>query len=163
MRIEREKLVIEKDSEDGCVFIDLLKSNLTPGKEFLSDLLDKFYNGEIGNCYMADSCEEIWKELIKISRKVLEISDDQELHIFLTNRLAFEEEGINPSVYVNTIDWAVFNLLENASVEPLLITDIAFIREFLNCHPGQEREAFKKWHEYWSKVDFASRHDIAQM
>ncbi|WP_156962129.1 hypothetical protein [Candidatus Paracaedibacter symbiosus] len=46
-------------------------------------------------------------------------------------------------------------------MSPLLADDVPFIREFLNCPVGQEKEAEEKWYDYWSKVDFSKRYDIA--
>jgi hypothetical protein len=69
----------------------------------------------------------------------------------------------NPTLFPNSIEWAVLSLLRKASVDHILLTEVPFIKEFLACPSGHEREYFKRWDEYWSKIDFAARHGIAPM
>ncbi len=163
MIIKCEQLVLRKDWEDDdYVFVEAIKSRLSPGKRKLLKLLDQFEAGKIGNCYMADSCDELWDNLEEQCRLVLGLKE-KKVQILMTPYYLFEKENISPVAYPNTIDWAVSSCLRLASTFHILLSDVPFIREFLNCPPGQEEEALKKWHDYWSKVDFAERFGIAPM
>lgn len=155
--IKLDQLCINNSS--GSIKIDLIRSYLSPGKEYLLRLLKEFENGS-GNYYISDECDEWWYKLEREIALLLGI-DVKKINMHVLEDEVYQEDQLID--YPNTLDWMVFIDMSFASGSPLLPEDVPFIREFLNTPPGQEKEAYEQWQDYWSKVDFDERRKYAPM